>query len=193
VVNLDERRGNAILMIQQDHYLNTPIGEMIVSVAQQSDIANVRSLIEDTGSWLLSRGIHQWLSGTPSDRRLRWLVEQQWLHIVYMEGRTVATITLQTNDQAIWDEDFDDALYVHLLVVHRDFRGKEIGRLLLQWAVERAIEMRRRYLRLDCWAENAALRSYYEKVGFSPRGEIELNGWRSARYELAVFGSSRGQ
>jgi ribosomal protein S18 acetylase RimI-like enzyme len=106
--------------------------------------------------------------------------------MVYLEGRIVATITLQTHDQVIWGEDFGDALYIHLLVVHRDFRGRGIGRLLLQWATERAVEMKRRFLRLDCWAENAALRSYYEKAGFSPHGEIELNGWRSARYEKVV-------
>ena len=89
-------------MIQRDRHLNTPIGDMAVLVAQQSDIVDVRSLIEEAGKWLRSRGIYQWTPGKPASQRLNWLIKQQWLYMVYLDERTAATITLQTHNHAIW-------------------------------------------------------------------------------------------
>ena len=54
---------------------------------------------------------------------------------------------------------------------------------MLDWAERMVVATERRYLRLDCWAENAAPCRYYERAGFSSRGRIELRGWPCALFE----------
>ncbi len=44
----------------------------------------------------------------------------------------------------------------------------------------------KRYLRLDCMAENPALNDYYRRAGFSYRGERRGDGWAASLYERPV-------
>lgn len=44
----------------------------------------------------------------------------------------------------------------------------------------------RKYIRLDCMAENPGLCAYYEQAGFVYRGETQGKGWQAALYEKKV-------
>jgi RimJ/RimL family protein N-acetyltransferase len=46
--------------------------------------------------------------------------------------------------------------------------------------------MGKKFIRLDCMAENPALCAYYEQVGFTHRGETQGKGWKAALYEKKV-------
>lgn len=72
-------------------------------------------------------------------------------------------------DPEFWsaDDSPDDALYVHRMVVDRNYAGKHIGKALLDWATNLAIAQGKAWLRLDAWATNTALHNYYERQGFS--------------------------
>lgn len=169
------------------YFVPSSLGELTISVAQYQDIHTVRAFIAEAGSWLRARGINQWSPGKPSEGYLNWLIERQLIYMVRKDEEPIATVTLKTSDIEIWGQDDGDALYLHLLVVSREYAGNGIGYLLLHWAAGRVKAMRKNYLRLDCWAENHALCAYYEKAGFSAKGQIELkNGWWSALYEKHV-------
>jgi hypothetical protein len=56
----------------------------------------------------------------------------------------------------------------------------------LAFARERAFELGRRHLRLDCVADRAALRSLYERFGFLLHSEIQKGNSSFARYELPL-------
>jgi ribosomal protein S18 acetylase RimI-like enzyme len=78
----------------------------------------------------------------------------------------------------------DDAGYVSGLVVRPAVSGKGIGRRLLDWACRQSEQRGKRFLRLDCWADNPRLCDYYEAAGFRPRGEYYHNEcWRGQRFE----------
>ena len=55
---------------------------------------------------------------------------------------------------------------MHRLVVRRRFKGQSLSTSLLQWAADRAREMGKRSLRLDCDASRPKLRALYERFGF---------------------------
>jgi GNAT superfamily N-acetyltransferase len=77
------------------------------------------------------------------------------------------------------------------LVVSRAERGTGLGRRLLDWACERARELGRASLRLDCVASNEFLRRYYADAGFEERGEVDLGRVRLARFERDLLSDSQ--
>ena len=79
-----------------------------------------------------------------------------------------------------------DAGYVHGLAIRRDFAGKGLGREFLRWAEDRVAASGKKYLRLDCAAENRALNEYYRRAGFSYRGEALVWGLEVSLYEKKV-------
>jgi ribosomal protein S18 acetylase RimI-like enzyme len=83
----------------------------------------------------------------------------------------------------------DDALYLHGLRVLRAYAGQGIGRAILRWAEGRVAARGRIYLRLDCMADNAKLRAYYEEARFRYVGEQtdeDEPDWRASLYEKRV-------
>jgi ribosomal protein S18 acetylase RimI-like enzyme len=59
----------------------------------------------------------------------------------------------------------EDAYYVYTVASRMRLESRGAARSLLMWAVEQARALGVTYLRLDCWAENAQLRAYYENLG----------------------------
>jgi GNAT superfamily N-acetyltransferase len=70
--------------------------------------------------------------------------------------------------------------------VRRAFAGQRISTALLQWAVERARSLNRRYLRLDCDAERSRLRALYERFGFRLHSFRQVDAYYVSRYQLPV-------
>jgi protein-tyrosine phosphatase len=150
--------------------------------ATEADAATLVALYDEASAWLLARGLRQWPPG--------WFTAAMALddmragHEVYLARRAdepVGKLTLQWDDAEMWGEQPPDAGYVHGLCVRRAVAGMGLGAALLEWAGQRVVAQGRRWLRLDCMAANPALRAYYERLGFTYRGEAEA-GW-AARYE----------
>jgi ribosomal protein S18 acetylase RimI-like enzyme len=67
--------------------------------------------------------------------------------------------------------------------VRRAFAGRGLGERLLAWAEQRVAEAGRELLRLDCRSDNAVLRSYYERLGFEPQGDVRVDEFVSTRFQ----------
>lgn len=163
--------------------------QLTIVPAQPSELETVLDILEEGAQWLTSRGIDQWPPGAFRGRRLQSIVDHLSVGEVYLakvDGEAIGTLRLQWSDKPTWGEMPDDAGYVHALAVRRAFAGMGVGRQLLQWAEDTAAANGKHYLRLDCTAENPALRSYYEQAGFTYRGDIEGNGWKASLYEKPV-------
>ena len=72
------------------------------------------------------------------------------------------TVTLFDTDQMVWGDDGGCGLYIHRLASSRHGAGA----ILIQWARVVAAWRCKRWLRLETWQENRALRDYYERQGF---------------------------
>jgi protein-tyrosine phosphatase len=144
---------------------------------------------EDAARWLWSRGIRQWEPGTLPRDRLIARIERGEAYLAHLEGELVGMAILQDADEDTWGVRSDDALYLHGLRVLRACAGRGIGRAILRWAEEQVIARSRIYLRLDCMADNAKLRAYYEHAGFRCVGEQTDEDdpyWRVSLYEKRV-------
>jgi ribosomal protein S18 acetylase RimI-like enzyme len=145
------------------------------TVAQQ-DI--VIGLIEEAAAWLRTRNTDQWATPWPSqaerDERVRGGLErgETWL---VLDGRIPAATMTVCQDPLphVWRElGRGDAVYIHRLVVSREYAGQDLGGVMIDWAVQR--EHARRpveWVRVDVWSSNERLHAYYEKQGFISCGE----------------------
>ena len=125
----------------------------------------------------------QWATPFPDD----WIDEKinaGEFHIARCQGVPVAVVRLLWADPLFWDDwDQGDAGYVHTMAVHRDYAGQGLGARLLDWAAEQVRINGRRYLRLDCRADNPTLSDYYERLGFTPVGSNGVGGTRVTLFE----------
>ena len=144
---------------------------------------------EDVARWLWSRGIRQW---EPGELPREWLIaciERGETYLASLDGEPAGMVILQDSDEAVWGAQPSDALYVHGLCARRLYAGRGVGRAILRWAEEQVGARGRMYLRLDCMAENAKLRAYYEDAGFRHVADKTYEkdpSWRSSLYKKRV-------
>jgi GNAT superfamily N-acetyltransferase len=186
--------------------IQTHAGELAITRAGLDDIPAIIAIQAEAADWLLSRGIDMWhidreqataylqaaLTGYPPTREV-YLAWRGAAHgglargsFATGEHEPVATFSLQASDSRIWGDMPDDALYLHGFAVRRAVGGKGVGLALLRWAEDVAAAAGKTYLRLDCMAENPALRVYYERAGFTHRGDMYGQTWGASLYERRV-------
>jgi GNAT superfamily N-acetyltransferase len=138
--------------------------------ATPADIPTVVDLWNEAKHWLASKGLDQWQYPIKMHNVRRaidagtcWLVEPD------SGGPAIATVTLDPRaDLSLWrpEEQPDQALYVHRLVVRRSEAHRNLGADILDWASDQVRLAGRKFLRLDAWTNNVALHDYYRRLGF---------------------------
>ncbi|KAF9152554.1 hypothetical protein DFQ27_005569 [Actinomortierella ambigua] len=85
----------------------------------------------------------------------------------------IGTFTLNYDDpfdEMLWKdlvEDWTDGVYLHRLVVEREYKGLNLGPKALHFGEQMGLRHGKKYLRLDCMADNKLLKAYYrEKAHF---------------------------
>ena len=136
--------------------------------AQSDEAGTVADMWAEAGRWLAERGSDQWQYPARADRIAASIAAGEcWL--LGCGDEALATLTLDERaDPEFWTpvDDPSSALYVHRMVVRRLAAGAGLGGQLLDWAAGRAADAGKRWLRLDAWKTNEALRRYYEAQGF---------------------------
>ena len=150
--------------------------------AGPEDVDELVAILSECARWLLERGIEQWPDPFPRER-VAALTARGEFHLARLGCEPVATVALLWSDPTFWGERPPDAGYVHALAVRRAHADRGLGARLLDWAEREVAAAEREFLRLDCRTENAALRRYYESVGFERRGEAAVDDFVSTLYE----------
>jgi ribosomal protein S18 acetylase RimI-like enzyme len=85
-----------------------------------------------------------------------------------IEGNDLLGVfSVQLNDPFIWrDRDRNDAVYLHRIVVNPRFKGQKQFQKIVDWATAFARKKGLSYVRMDTWADNQPLISYYRTFGF---------------------------
>jgi ribosomal protein S18 acetylase RimI-like enzyme len=79
----------------------------------------------------------------------------------------ICIFSIQYNDPFIWrDRDQNDAIYLHRIVVHPDFKGQRQFEKVLNWTKDFAQRLNRPFIRMDTWADNKKIIDYYKSFGF---------------------------
>jgi len=94
-------------------------------------------------------------------------IENGLLFKMVYSDTIICIFSICYSDRLIWrDMEKGDALYAHRVVLNRDFKGEKIFRWVLDWLIEHAKEKHLRFIRIDTWANNEKLITYYKNYGF---------------------------
>lgn len=158
-----------------------------------SDEVDTAVAVEDSAtSWLRSRGIEPGYPPRPLRDIIAERVARGEVYLAKRNGAPAGKIILLDDDDGVWHDEPGDALYVHGFMVHREFGGQGVGLAMLRWAEAVAARRGKPLLRLDCDGENPALCAYYERAGFTRRGDKQLPNRLAARFERRVQPGDQG-
>jgi len=143
-------------------------GDFEVVAARPADAATLLALREEAARWLRSRGVDQWAPGEFPASWLEVTTSGPGVYLLRHGSDVAGTVTIAWHDPLVWDDDLVVAGYIANLIVARVFARQGLGRRLLQWAEDRIVESGRGLVRLDCPAENLALRAQFESAGYYP-------------------------
>jgi GNAT superfamily N-acetyltransferase len=162
--------------------------------ARPGEVEEAARILEDAIGWATELGFDSWTPGTFTDpagwgrERLHEALGSDGLFLAFHDGGPVATFSLLPEDRLFWPDAGEDALYLHRFAVRRTQRGAGVGDIALGFMRGEARRVGRSRLRLDCLADNAGIRRYYERRGFEHRGDVVVRDIRFSLYELDVEG-----
>lgn len=164
----------------------TPTTVLDFKVAQPDDLSLVMEILAEAAAWLQEKGIDQWPS-PPNDhwqRRLAEAIQREEMYTVGIVKNRFGIVRFTWADP-YWPHD-DLAGYIHSMAVRDEMHGQNLGGLILFWAMMKAKQEGKQFLRLDCLAGNGRLRRYYEEQGFTYQGQHPDQDYVAALYEKDI-------
>ena len=105
------------------------------------------------------KGIH------PSDEMIQNSIEREELYVL-ADGDEIAVCVIANDEKvegyadAPWQIDSDEAIVLHVLAVHPDYRGKGLARKLVENVIEQERKAGKKALRLDVIENNTTAEVY---------------------------------
>ncbi len=160
---------------------------IVIRPARGDDTGALVDILTDALKWVEELdGTIMWVEGELEEPRVR--AEAGMFVVAESDGRIVGAVRFQLDDPLFWpDIDGSDSAFVHRLAVRRSHAGQGVSTALLQWAVDRARGLGKRYLRLDCDADRTRLRAVYERFGFRLHSYRQVGAYYVSRYELQIL------
>lgn len=173
-------------MTTEQWIVSSPNGELVITRATAADVDALTAIYEETERWQIARGIDPGLPPMPLRMIVVRRVENGVIYLARVGGAPAGTVTLAWEDRTVWpDAPEGDAGYVHGLAVARAFAGQQVGLAILRWVESYVADAGKPFVRLDCNGDNPVLRAYYERAGYTHRGDVAV-GRRASRYEKRV-------
>jgi len=162
---------------------------IVVRQATADDTHALVDILTEALQWVERLdGTIMWVEGELEEGLVRAEAEAGMFVVAEAEGRIIGAVRFQLEDQLFWpDIDGSDSAFVHRLAVRRSHAGQGVSTALLQWAVDRARALGKRYLRLDCDADRPRLRALYEQFGFRLHSHRQVGAYFVSRYELQIL------
>ena len=161
--------------------------DLTIRQATSADSETVRQILLEAARWLRDSGMEMWWEHELTAERISRGVESGLVYLAMYGDEPAGTLKFQLTDEQVWpDVPHDDSAFVHRLAVRRKYAGGEVSTALLQWAVDQAATLGKRYLRLDCDHARLRLRAVYERFGFRWHSASQVGPFHVARYEYPI-------
>src|SRR5262245_51822544 len=171
------------------HHPSAVIGSLLIRQATSADADAIVDTLTEAARWVEELdGTIMWVEGELEEHRVRAEAGAGLFVVGEVDGRVAGAMRFQLEDRLFWpDLDVADSAFVHRLAVRRTFAGQGISTALLEWAINRARTLDKRFLRLDCDAERTRLRAFYERFGFRRHSYRQVGSYYVSRYELQIL------
>ena len=145
----------------------------------------------DAGKWLEETGKNpnQWWQTKNLNRQfLQNYIEPDEFYVALIDGKPATSVILQTNQRnqdwsSVDKGNSPEALYIHWLSVKREFAGKNLPKVMVDFAKKKAQEKNIKLLRLDTDANEVKLMNLYKKLGFKLVGTTMEDSFKVAFFQ----------
>lgn len=103
------------------------------------------------------------------------------LYIAKYDNKIVGSVILNHKAESVYnsvkwkiDKEYKEVLIIHTFVVHPKFSGLGIGKRLMEFASELAINLNMKSIRLDVYEKNEPAIKLYEKCGYEYIDKVDL-------------------
>ncbi|MEH7075415.1 GNAT family N-acetyltransferase [Neobacillus drentensis] len=143
------------------------------------ELPEVNQFYTEVTSDLRRKGIDQWDRFYPNRFVMKKDLKNGTFFGMKEENHLIGAIVLDTNEskqylKLQWEDHTGRPLIIHRLAVHPCHQGKGIGKRLLNFAEEYALEKGNTSIRLDVYSQNRSAIGMYEKAGYQKRGSIRF-------------------
>jgi len=168
--------------------LNVFDDQLSIRRATTEDALKLQELLQEAARWIQSAyGLRQWREENFTQALVDAFIGEHEVFVAERGRELVGCYSVHWTYEKIWGERYhEDAGYVHRLAVSRRYKGAGIGRQLLESAESYIRSQGKRWLRLDCMADNAGLNRYYQSQGFGLQGRFDGEGWSANLYERRI-------
>ncbi|MFS0722407.1 GNAT family N-acetyltransferase [Paenibacillus sp. 1P07SE] len=165
-----------------------PSESLAIRRATVDDVEGILFLLTDAARWIhTAHGFWQWRVESFTFENVHTFVQDHEVFVALQGHELVGCFSVQWGYEIIWGEQYHEhAGYVHRLCVSRHRKGKGIGRELLRYAESYIHAQGKRWIRLDCMADNPSLNAYYTSLGFVRQGRFDAQFWSANLYEKEI-------
>ena len=147
----------------------------MIREAIDKDIAMLLKLTGACGRHMIDQGIYQWNEHYPSIEAFVSDLNRNALWVYELNGLPVGCISFYTEidpeyQDMPWLTPDTKHLYIHRLAVHPDYQKKNIARTLMDFAENKACELRCDSVRLDTFSQNPRNLKFYAARGYKETG-----------------------
>ena len=138
------------------------------------DMDQAISVLHNVAQWLEESGKKPSKWWQPQNMNREFFLqhaEPSEFYAVLVDGKPAAAAILQDTQRNQSWESIDknkqvSALYIHWLCVHRQYAGRGLPKLIVDFAEQQAVSRGIHLLRVDTNAQETKLRKIYENLGF---------------------------
>lgn len=155
---------------------------MIIRLADEQDISQILELISFTVKNMNENGINIWNTSYPTITHISSDIEERQLYLIEENGgKEILGIAALKSEQPIEYEKISNFKkrkfkLMKRLCIHHKFQNQGYGKKIAQFLEESTKSLGFDSIRLDTWSDpkNAKVHSFYEKMGYEKKGELEI-------------------
>ena len=150
---------------------------MQVEKATTGNILEVMYLLQHCIEDFNKNNVYQWNTSYPDYFKLSREVELGSLYIIKNQGVCIGTITVDEQQESVfnevdWKNKTDKFLVIHRIAVFPTWQKKGLGKKLMDFAEGFAKENNLKSIRLDVASSSEHLIKLYESIGYNYTGDV---------------------
>lgn len=103
------------------------------------------------------------------------IIEKRQFKLI-IDNEIVCIWAVAYDDPYIWGEKNNSkSIYIHRLATHRNHRGNNFASKVVEWGKKYALQLKKKYIRLDTVGHNKKLIQHYSNCGFKFLGLTQLS------------------
>ena len=139
-----------------------------------ADIPEVEKIYSEARAYQFQQSGYAWPVFSKSFIE-KEIIDKRHFKVLDKDDEMAGVFSIVKAEPIIWnDKDGKEAIYLHRMAIRNSYRGKNIAKKVVDWAMVEAWKNKKKFIRIDTWANNEALTDYYRKLGFEWIGKKQL-------------------